>query len=78
MIVHLTGAPLGRALNSLSRAHMHVYSRDRCARMRAFHRIARACGPTPQTNSPNYPCMTPHTYPAQKLEAYFYAGRSDY
>jgi hypothetical protein len=42
--VQPTGAPIVRALNSLNRAPMHVYPVDRRARVRAYYRIARACG----------------------------------
>jgi hypothetical protein len=42
--VQLTGAPFERALNPLYRVPMRVYPVGRRALMRAYHRIARACG----------------------------------
>jgi hypothetical protein len=63
-----------RALNFPFCTPMCIHLVYRCARMRAFHRIARACGPTPHQKPPKYPCTALHTNPSQKLKTYFYAG----
>jgi hypothetical protein len=62
--VQPTGAPIVRTLYPLTSAPMHIYPVDRHARVRAYYRIARACG----AHTPKHPCTALRTAPAQKMK----------
>jgi hypothetical protein len=65
-----TGAHIVRAFIPPTSAPMRVYPVGRRARVRAYYRIARACG----AHTPKTLCTALRTAPAQKMKSYFYAG----